>query len=212
MDSVPKPTDARTRILETAWQMIGESGDVSLTLVDVAQRAGVSRQTVYVNFRNRVGLLSAMVEHRDATAPEIVRIKQVPQDATAEMRLAYVVRTWFEYLPAVFPVARALTLASDSDADAQAAIQSRWHMLRGGFLALMQSVQREGRLADGWTPEAAADWMYHLTHIDTWHHLVAEWQWKPQLVAQRTIESLQMTLLKAPASAPTPPPRKRKTP
>jgi AcrR family transcriptional regulator len=196
MKSDSKPTDARTRILETAWEMIEALGNVSLTLVDVAQRAGVSRQTVYVNFNNRVGLLSAMVEHKDSTSPQVARLKLVPQDAPAELRLAHVVRNWFEYLPVVFPVARALTLASDGDSDAQAAIQSRWQMLRGGFLALMQSVQREGRLAGGWTPETAADWMYHLTHIDTWHHLVAELQWLPQDVIDRTIESLQMTLLR----------------
>ena len=54
------PSEVRTRILETAWRLIGERQDASVSLLEIAREAGVSRQTVYVNFGSRAGLLLAM--------------------------------------------------------------------------------------------------------------------------------------------------------
>ena len=186
--------DVRTRVIETAWTMIAEEGDASITLVEVARRAGVSRQTVYVNFGSRSGLLLAMVEHRDATSPELVRLKTRQPDATLEQALAHVVRSWFAYLPIVFKVARALAAASQTDIDAHAAVQSRWQVLRAGFLVVTTALHRKGKLAPGWTPDTAADWVYHLAHIDTWQHLVIERGWPPEKVVEQTIESVLRTL------------------
>ena len=195
--------DARTRVLETAWKMIAERRDAAITLVDVARVANVSRQTVYVNFGNRAGLLQAMVEHRDATSPELQRLKTARPGAVPEEALAAVVRAWFAYIPVVFKVARALSAAGESDADARAAIESRWQHLRNGYLAIASGLQQSGKLAPGWTPDAAADWCYHLTHIDTWQHLVVEHGWSVDSVVERTVDAIYRAL--CPSCVATPP-------
>jgi AcrR family transcriptional regulator len=199
----PKTVDVRTRVVETAWKMINEQGDASITLVEVAKQAGVSRQTVYVNFGSRSGLLLAMVEHSDATSPELVRLKTRLPNATLEQALAHIVRSWFAYVPVVFKVARALDAASDADIDAHATLESRWQRLRAGFLLVTAALHRKGKLAPGWTPETAADWVYHMSHIDTWQHLVIERKWSADKVVELTIQSLLRTLCVEPPAKPT---------
>jgi AcrR family transcriptional regulator len=195
--------DVRTRILEAAWRLIGERHDAAISLQDIASEAGVSRQTLYVQFSSRAGLLRAMVEHRDQTSPELASLRRVRLDLPADELLEGVVRAWFKYLPVVFNVAHALRAAAVTDADARQAWDSRMALLRGGLLAAMQRLQAEQRLAPGWTPQSAADWVYHLVHIDSWHHLVVERQWRPEDVVQRTVASLRSALLWPPANPAT---------
>lgn len=189
-------SDVRTRILETAWRLIGERQDASVSLLEIAREAGVSRQTVYVNFGNRAGLLLAMVEHRDSTSPELGRMKRSRQDQPADEVLEAVVRNWFRYVPVVFKVAYALQAAAATDEDARQALDSRMQLLRDGLSALMRRLASEGRLAQGWSAETAADWCYHLVHLDTWQHLVVERHWKPADVVQRTVATLQAVLIR----------------
>lgn len=188
-------SDVRTRILETAWRLIGERQDASVTLLEIARAAGVSRQTVYVNFGSRAGLLMAMVEHRDSKSPELAKMRAVQPEEGPDEVLELVVRSWFQYVEAIFPVAHALQTAAGGDSDARLAWESRMTRLRRGLLALMQRLQAERRLARGWTPEAATDWCYHIMHMDAWQHLVVEMGWKPQEVVQRTLATLRAVLM-----------------
>ena len=190
------PSEVRTRILETAWRLIGERQDASVSLLEIAREAGVSRQTVYVNFGSRAGLLLAMVEHRDATSPELDRMKRSRLDQPADELLEAVVRNWFKYVPVVFKVAYALQAAATTDEDARQALDSRMQLLRDGLLTVMQRLQSDGRLARGWSAETAADWCYHLVHLDTWQHLVIERGWKPADVVQRTVTTLRAVLIR----------------
>jgi AcrR family transcriptional regulator len=196
MASEKPPSDVRTRILETAWRLIAEHSDASVSLLDIARESGVSRQTLYVNFGSRAGLLLAMVEHRDATSPELARMKRARADAPVEEVLESVVRGWFKYVPIVYKVSHALQAAAVTDSDAKQAWDSRMALLHGGLLAMMQRLKAEGRLAPGWTPAIAADWCHHLVHVDTWHHLVVERGWRPNDVVQRTLAALRTTLIK----------------
>jgi AcrR family transcriptional regulator len=202
MKSNNKFVGARERVLETAWKMIDEQRNASITLVDVAKRAGVSRQTVYVNFGNRAGLLLAMVEHSDATSPHLARLKTRQPDATLEQALAHIVRSWFDYIPVVFKVARALAAAGETDADAHAAIESRWKILRDGFLLVTTAMHRKGMLAPEWTAETAADWVSHMAHVDAWQHLVIERGWPAERAVEQTIRSLIRTLCIDPPAKP----------
>jgi AcrR family transcriptional regulator len=190
-----QPQDARTRVLEAAWRLIGEREDAGVSLLEIAEAAGVSRQTVYVNFGSRAGLLLAMVDHRDATAPELARLKRTREELPPDEALEPFIRAWFKYVPVVFKVARALSCAAVTDEAAHAAWQSRMALVQGGLLALMRGLKAQGRLSADWTPEAAADWSYHQMHIDTWQHLVIERQWKPAEVVQRTVANLTQALL-----------------
>lgn len=176
--------------------MIAARGDAAPTLVEVAREAGVSRQTLYLLFGSRAGLLLAMVDHRDAHSGAPPRLAAARQAVDPRKAFESYVRAWFEYLPKVFPIARALAAAATAgDAEAHAAIDSRMAMLRGGFLQVTRALHQAGALHPGWTPAAAADWLFATTHVDMWQHLVVEAGWKPRDAIERLVASLRATLL-----------------
>lgn len=189
--------DTRSRVLELAWNLIATRGDAAISLVDLAREAGLSRQTLYLLFGSRAGLLLAMVEHMDLRSNAGARLAAARQAAGApEQAFEAYVRTWLDYLPRVLPVARALAAAATAgDAEARAAIDSRMAMLRAGFLQLTRALHQAGRLRAGWTPAAAADWLFATTHADTWQHLVVEAGWKPREATDRVVAALRETLL-----------------
>ena len=195
MKSTPLPEDARTRILETAWRLIGERQDASVTLVEIAKESEVSRQTLYVNFGSRAGLLTAMVAHHDETSGGPAGLKRARRDASTDQALETFTRAWFKYVPDVFPVATALAVAARSDEDARAAWESRMQLVRSALLEITRGLAKSGQLKPGWTPEDAADWYFNLIHVDTWQHLVVERGWKPTDLVRHVVASLRATLL-----------------
>jgi len=194
--AAPPPPDTRNRILQLAWDRIAAQGNAATSLVDLAREAGVSRQTLYLLFGSRAGLLLAMVEYRDAQSAVVPKLARARESMMARDAFEPYLRAWFEYLPQVFPVARALaSAATSSDSDARAAWESRMKLLRGGFLQITRALHDTGALRSGWTPAAAADWLFGMTHVDTWQHLVIEARWKPKDAVDRIVSTLRETLL-----------------
>jgi len=189
--------DTRERVLQVARAMIAKRGHAAISLVDVANEAGLSRQSLYLLFGSRAGLLLAMVDHIDESSAGPDRLAALRQSLPPADAFEPYVRAWFEYLPVVLPVARALSAAATTgDEDARRAWESRMRRLRGGYTQMAKGLKAAGVLREGWTPEAAADWIYTLTHVDTWQHLVGESGWKPQAAIDRIVAVLSDTLIK----------------
>jgi AcrR family transcriptional regulator len=194
---VDPPTDTRERILQVAREMIAKRGNAAISLVDVAQQAGVSRQTLYLLFGSRAGLLLALVDQIDRGSGVPRQLAHLRESLPARQALTPYVRAWLDYLPIVFPVARALSAAATTgDADAHAAWESRMKLLRAGLVQITQGLHATGDLRDGWTPATAAEWIFSLTHVDMWQHLVVESKWKPAAMMERIMATLHATLLR----------------
>lgn len=188
--------DTRDRVLDAARALITERGDSAITLVDVAARAGLSRQTIYLLFRNRAGLLLAMVDRIDATADGPRRLTEIREGLPPREAFAQYLHTWLDYLQRIYPIAHALSAAAaGGDREALAAWDSRMQKLRAGYLQFTRGLHKAGALRDGWTPAAAADWLYAGTHVDHWHHLVVESAWPPEVAAERIVQALGAELL-----------------
>jgi AcrR family transcriptional regulator len=190
------PPDTRARILQVAGELIAERGNAAISLVDIAAAAGVSRQTLYLLFGSRAGLLLAMVDQIDQTSAGPKRLTELREGLPAHQAFEPYLRAWFDYLPVVLPIARALSAAATAgDEDARAAWLSRMNRLRTGIGQLTAGLKAAKRLKAGWTPEAAADWIFTCTHIDTWQHLVVEAKWTPAQAVERIIGNLRETLI-----------------
>jgi len=189
------PAGTRERVLQAALALIGERGHANFSLVELAAETGLSRQTLYLLFGTRAGLLMALVDHLDANSSGPARLTSLRVQGTRQFETY--VRAWFDYLPVVLPVARALAAAgATGDEDARAAWQSRLAKLHHGFTQMARALQAEGRLRPGWTVAQAADWTLALTHVDLWQHLVVEAGWKPADHVERVVATLRQTLLK----------------
>ena len=178
------------RILDAAWELVRERGLQNVRVADVADAAGVSRQSIYLHFENRTGLLAEMTRRHDDATGFVDRVSAVcalpdPVDA-----LEHLCREWFAYLPDILPVATALEAAGSTDPAGAAAWQMRMGDLRDGFRILISAIAERGSLADGWTVERATDWVWGRTHVTEWRHLVVERGWDAEEYAERTVRSV----------------------
>src|SRR3712207_2208650 len=149
-------TDTRSRILEAAWALIRDRGVGEVTIKEIAAAAGVSRQLVYFHFENRTGLLAAMARHQDRRSGFVERVAAT-EALPPTQGLEELLRVWCEYIPEVLPVARALEAAAVTGDEGGAALQNRLGDLREAFRIAVDRVDRDGRLAEGWTVETATD-------------------------------------------------------
>ena len=181
--------DTRARILDTAWGLVRERGIDAVTLADIAAATGVSRQLLYVHFENRAGLLVAMARRHDGRsgfAGRVAEARSLPPVAALE----HLLRGWFAYVPEILPVARALEAAAINGDEGGVAWRDRMGDLRDQVAAAVDRVAADGRLADGWTAAAAADWVWARAQPATFDHLVGDRGWAPEAYADRAVRSI----------------------
>jgi AcrR family transcriptional regulator len=188
--------ETRTRILAAAWRLVLARGAAGVTMRDVAASAGVSRQLVYIHFGDRAGLLVAMARHHDEQSGFIERVAATRALPPVEA-LEALLRTWFDYVPEILPVAAELQAAAAGGDEAAAAWSDRMGDLRQAFRIALARLRREGRLARGWTVDAAADWVWMRSHLSGWQQLVNERGWPPRRYVERTVRSILAELVTA---------------
>ena len=179
----PQPLTSQTReaVLAAAWRLIVERSRVDVSLADIAAAAGVTRQSIYLGFGNRAGLLVAMARHADAQSAHARRMRAIALGAAdrPEALLAFV-RAWLQHLPEIYPVGMLLSAAAVTDPEAAEVFHDR---MIGGlhtpYRTLLERLALAGHLARGLSAARAADLCWSLTHIDAWRHLVVERGWSP---------------------------------
>jgi AcrR family transcriptional regulator len=180
---------SRGRSSDTAWKLVGERGVEAVTVADVAAVAGVSRQLVYVHFENRAGLLVAMARRHDVRSGFAGRVAEAAGLGPVAA-LERLLREWFAYLPEILPVARALEAAAVNGDDGGAAWRDRMDDLREVLAAAVDRVATDGRLARGWTPATATDWVWARAQPSAFAHLVTDRGWSPRDYADRAVPSI----------------------
>jgi AcrR family transcriptional regulator len=152
----PKSTAAHQAILSAAAAMIGESGVFSVTMEAVAERAGVSKPTIYRSWPNREALAMAALMH--TTRPNT----GVRESASALDDLRrHLVKTVAAFAS---PQGRnaALILAS-AEPNTELAKAFRTHVLRASReqgRALIERAQAEGSIKNGIDIEVTLDLLY----------------------------------------------------
>ncbi|HEX2383233.1 MAG TPA: TetR family transcriptional regulator [Acidimicrobiales bacterium] len=163
---------------------------------DVAARAGVSRQAVYLHFSNRSTLLVEMARRFDRTSGFRSRLRAArllsPLDAFRQ-----VLTEWFAYLPSILPVGRALESAALVGGDGADAYRDRMSDWRAGIRLDVERLHGAGLLHDGWTIDEATDWIWTHTHPTTVHHLVDERGWTIDVASARLTRMLEDELVVA---------------
>jgi AcrR family transcriptional regulator len=188
--------DTRTRILDAAWVAVTEQGS-SFKLVDVAARASVSRQALYLHFGDRAGLLVALVNHMDESldlADSLDQVRAAPDGATlleAAMRLN--TRFWAQ----VLPVAGVLEASQHDDPALGAAWRDRMRFRQATFRRMIETLAEQGELAADWTIDDAAATLYAIAHFDTWRELVTELGWSDDRYVESMTRLLRRALLRS---------------
>lgn len=187
--------ETRRRILSATWEVVEEEG-AAMKLSDVADRAGVSRQAVYLHFGDRVGLLVALVRYMD----EVIEVERLAAPifaaATPEQILARLMEVHSIITPKIDSVARVLESAQYQDEALATAWRDRMEERRAVHRIVARRIAEMSRLGPRWTVEKAGDVLYVLTMPGLWRELTQELGWSASEYAARMTTLLQASLLR----------------
>ena len=187
--STPPALTTRSRILDAAWGLVAGRGRADVTMGEVADAVGISRQALYLHFPNRASMLLAMVQDFDDRNIDWPLLEGFRSSSPVD-GLDAVVRWWLGYLPALLPIATALEAAALTGEDGSAAWSDRMGHLRDEFGLHLARVEAAGALAPGWTVATASDWVWARTHPAVWHALAEERDWEPAELVERLMRSI----------------------
>lgn len=188
-------SETKEKLVSAGLVLFRRNGVAAVTLADVAKEAGFSRQTVYLNFGNRAGLLTEVARHNDLTSTHAKKLRETSQGPASVAALETFVKTWFRNLPEILDLALALDAAGNADATARAALNNRMDTLATMVGRIVQGLEKQERLNPRWKAKEATDWI--CLHLDpqVWNRWVVTRKWPPQAFVTRVWQALRRELL-----------------
>ena len=172
--------DPKTRelILSTTWRLMEKSQGKGVRIEDVAQAAGISRQAVYLHFPSRTDLLIATARYADQVHGIEERLQEFRHATGAVKTMNAYLNFWANYIPEIYGLAKALQAARETDEAAKAAWEDRMGAMAEGCRCVIECLEREHLLAEGWTKTEAIDMLWSLLSVSTWENLTIDRGWK----------------------------------
>jgi AcrR family transcriptional regulator len=186
--------ETRERLLRAAWELALEQGP-SLRLADVAARAEVSRQAVYLHFGDRARLLVALLAWGDQALNLGELLARVTEARTGAEALERMVEAHATYSPRIDALARLLEADQYQDPAVAAALRDRLNFRRAAHRAVIARIAAEDNLASGWTVDAAADLFFAVTLPVPWRELTGACAWSASQYAERMSQFLRRALI-----------------
>jgi AcrR family transcriptional regulator len=195
----------RARVIQAARELFVQQGYASSTIVSVAERAGVSADTVYHVFGSKGALLKAVLDLAVSgdDQPVAVLDRPDPQAMRAEpdqrRQIAMFARGMTGQLERLRPVDDILRTAAASDADAaalRADIQLRQR--RAAMTTIAGWIAANGPLREGMDIDRAAAVIWTLTSPEVHQMLRDTWAWNASDYTDWLESSLASALLPGP--------------
>ncbi|MCM0674518.1 TetR/AcrR family transcriptional regulator [Micromonospora phytophila] len=196
---VPQNTRSRrTReaLLQAARSLIEEDGFDVMTLSAVADRAGVSRRALYLHFASRSELLTTLYRHLGEAEDLATSLAKVWAQKDAVGALDEWARHIARSHPRILTISRVIERARNTDEDAA----ELWHLTMRNWLTscrrLANWLDKENRLADPWTPSAAADMLWALMSWDVTERLIVDRRWSRKTLGSHYAAMLHATFVR----------------
>ncbi len=170
----------RQRVIEAAAELIVASGFAAVSIEEVADRAGVSRPTVYRAFGSKTGLLEAVAWHVLASAG-IERVDAARNQADVADATKAFLHENCRMLAAAGHALRAAVDMARHEPELATIIDTTYYGRRVDSLRqLAGRLSSAGLLRPGWTTESVVDAFMILTSVDTFEvltrHRGLSWQ------------------------------------
>jgi AcrR family transcriptional regulator len=185
----------RERILTAARDLLEDQLGAGPSMGQIASRAGVSRQALYLHFADRAALLLELTRAVDVTARTADEQRLVDEAPTGRAALAEAIALQARLKPKLHGVATALDTLRRTDPDAQAAWEERDHARLGRCAQVVDRLAAEGELAPGWAAGDAARLMWALTSQRVWEDLVIDQGWPSDRYTSHLTRLLEQALL-----------------
>jgi AcrR family transcriptional regulator len=180
--------------------LISARGGADVTMAEVARKAKVSRQALYLHFADRAALFTAALRDADEQRGFSAAIQEVVDAPTAIDGVIEMVALQARMNPGIWPIARAFEAVRRQDEAAQHTWQDRLDHHLAGCRAMVDRLAREGTLRPGLDRDVAADLLWTLTSLRMWEDLVLQRKWTAREYEQRLGELVLTTLANTAAS------------
>ncbi len=168
-------------------------------MTDIAKRARLSRQAVYLHFATRAELLIAATYYLDELNGVEDRLKASRAARSGDERLGAFIEAWGNYIPEMYGVGKALLAMKDSDREAAEAWDKRMQDMREGCAAAIDALHRDNTLSPDLSPDVATDVLWTLLSVRNWELLTLECGW-PQAAYIERLSTLARRILVAPST------------
>jgi AcrR family transcriptional regulator len=162
--------ETRRKITTAVAELMAEGAFHESTVEQVADRAGISRATLYQHFRSRLDLVDAICERFDEN-PALLTIRSVVELPDADAALAETVAAGVRFWSSEDAILGQLYGVVAIDPAAQALVDRQRADRRGEMTRLVGHLARSGRLRGGMTEEAALSLLMVLTSYETFREL-----------------------------------------
>lgn len=194
--------DTRRRIVEAAWQLLQSEGYAGMTIEAIAQRAGVSAQSVYAIFKSKTGILTELLDQSTfgADYDEAVRQALSATDAESRLRLAArIARQIHDAGSATFDLLRGAGVVAP---ELKKLEQRREHLRYQRQERMIVALRDARRLRPELDYRTARDIFWMLTGPDVYRMLVIERGWNSQKYQDWLADTLVRSLLTSPSKRP----------
>ncbi len=179
--------DTRSRILQAALDLLETGRGQGVRMTDVAKRAGITRQALYLHFGTRAELLIATTHYLDELKGAEERLFRSRGARSGIERLDAYIEAWGNYIPEIHGIAKALLAMRDTDAAAAKAWDDRMQDVREGCEAAIKALDRDNMLSPDHSADQATDILWTMLSVRNWEQLTIQCGW-PQ---ERYIETLK---------------------
>ena len=180
-------------IMGAARRLFSSEGYGRTTMEAVASEAGLSVATVYLVFRSKFGLLSALVT--DTVEDPALDVQQVLEASDVEQELAIgarLIRQLHERTSAITGILR-------SGRGSDPRLEAMWADWQGRHFAAVSQVAgllaAAGQLRPSVDEARAADVLYALAGAETYRQLVIERGWRPDQFEEWLADSARRLLI-----------------
>ncbi len=178
---MPSKTEAtRTRILQASLDLLEQSGGKGVRVSDIAKRAGLTRQALYLHFANRADLLIATTHYLDQLKGSDARLAKSRAARTGLDRLNAFVAAWGGYIPEIYGCAKALIAMGDGDDAAKATWDKRMQDMREGCRAAVDALNADNNLHPAHDAKMATDILWALLSVQNWERWTHECGWSQE--------------------------------
>ena len=179
-------SETRSRILEAARQLLATESDTDLSMEAIAQKADVSRLTIYYQFTSRAGLLEALYDHL-AHRGKIQQMGEVFQESDPSLAIEKMVRTFVGFWSTDRQVMRHLRGIAALDPEIAQGVLSRDARRPRIALEILKRAPKGTRPKPGAAQQRAlADVIGMLTSFETYDALARAGHSEAQIIATLT--------------------------
>ena len=164
-------------------------------MAEIAEAVGMTRQSIYVHFGSRGGLLMALVRRADERFCIWEHFALAMDIDDPRERLDACLVVWLDFVPKIHPVAKELIRLRATDEDAERAWTDRMADLLKFYRQLIRGLDQEGALAAHWTVPRATDYLWASCSVQAWDLLVHDRGWSQANTAKVIRETITRSLI-----------------